>query len=384
MNRGMLGMRGTWEARRRRMFWVRSFCLSSCLAAGISVLLADGAAVFKSARPGYSWSFPADHGPHPGYRIEWWYYTGHLDARDGRRFGYQFTIFKVETAPWSERDPYPPVLFIAHAALADESQRRLVYHETFQRAFPGMAGVLRTGSGTGFFVESNRVKIDGRRHRLDFGSGDFRLRLDLNAAFDPVRHGRDGFSRKGPERDNASQYYSVVGLSGTAELRLAGERVAIERASGWMDHEFSSNFLGDGQRGWDWFWFELDSGERLMVFRVRSAEGGAAGDFYAGTLIAADGRKRGLDARSLRIVPGRTWTAPKSGAQYPVEFRLELEQEFLQVSAWFPENELRTKVAGITYWEGPIDVRGRFRGREVQGRGFLEMTGYAESVGKRF
>ena len=340
---------------------------------------------FKTARPGYAWSFPRDHGMHPGYRIEWWYYTGHLDARDGRRFGFQFTIFKVETTPWQTGDRFPPVLLIAHSALADESGERLLYHETFQRIFPGMSGNIPDAAEVGLFVERDRLRIDrgGARHRLDFGTKDFRLGLDLSTKLGPVLQGQGGFSPKGPEPENASHYYSLVDLVGSATLSIDGAAIPIESARGWMDHEFSSNFLGDEQRGWDWFWFALDNDVKAMIFRVRSNRG-PEHDYYSGTIIEANGNSRALDPGELRIEPLQTWRSPKTGAEYPVRFRVDIGTNRVTTDAWFPAKELNTRVAGVIYWEGPIDVTGTWEGREVRGQGFAEMTGYAESVGKRF
>jgi predicted secreted hydrolase len=50
---------------------------------------------WQAAAPGYAWSFPGDQQAHPGFRNEWWYCTGHLQAADGKRFAYQFTFFRV-------------------------------------------------------------------------------------------------------------------------------------------------------------------------------------------------------------------------------------------------------------------------------------------------
>ncbi|RMD75301.1 MAG: carotenoid 1,2-hydratase, partial [Chloroflexi bacterium] len=64
--------------------------------------------------------FPADHGPHPTFQTEWWYYTGNLTAENGRRFGFQLTFFRRALSP------YPPVresawatneIYMAHFAV---------------------------------------------------------------------------------------------------------------------------------------------------------------------------------------------------------------------------------------------------------------------------
>jgi hypothetical protein len=64
----------------------------------LAVLLTGGAGAgeaFEMPRPGRVWSFPQDHGSHPEFKTEWWYYVGHLKAASGESFGYQLTFFRV-------------------------------------------------------------------------------------------------------------------------------------------------------------------------------------------------------------------------------------------------------------------------------------------------
>ena len=56
------------------------------------ILLVLWQGVFELALPGYEFSFPRDHGNHPRYKLEWWYWTGHLTSKEGRRFGFQLTF----------------------------------------------------------------------------------------------------------------------------------------------------------------------------------------------------------------------------------------------------------------------------------------------------
>src|SRR5213593_1413088 len=61
--------------------------------------LASDSAGFARALAPRLLSFPADHGPHPDFRTEWWYYTGNLRTAAGRHFGFQLTFFRVALAP---------------------------------------------------------------------------------------------------------------------------------------------------------------------------------------------------------------------------------------------------------------------------------------------
>src|SRR5512139_3438173 len=77
---------------------------------------------WKQAIGLWTWVFPGDHGVHPDFRTEWWYFTGNLRDSSGRCFGYQLTFFRQGITlkpndpnnPWSVRD-----LYLAHFALTD-------------------------------------------------------------------------------------------------------------------------------------------------------------------------------------------------------------------------------------------------------------------------
>ena len=58
---------------------------------------------------------PRDEAPHDRL-TEWWYYTGHLLTDDGRRFGFEFVIFRAERGAF-------PVTWASHLALTDEDGR---------------------------------------------------------------------------------------------------------------------------------------------------------------------------------------------------------------------------------------------------------------------
>ena len=330
------------------------------------------------AAPGYDWAFPRDHGSHPPYRIEWWYYTGNLETPGGRRFGYQVTFFRVGVDPapenpsrWAVRD-----LHMAHLALTDIAGRRHLTAERLDRGGLGWAGA-RTGT-LDVWNGDWRAALDGERHRLEARDGAFGIELDLDPGKLPTRHGADGFSRKGPAAGNASYYYSMTRMPTGGRVLLDGEWIDVIGSS-WMDHEFGTSFLEPGQVGWDWFSIQLDDGSDLMVFQLRRTDG-QPDEHSAGTWVDPDGDPTPLVRDDVRLLPGRRWTSPSSGAAYPVEWRVELPelQAGFDVAAALDAQELHTDAStGVTYWEGAVDVSGQIDGRQVTGRGYLEMTGYS-------
>ncbi len=333
---------------------------------------------WRQAAPGYDWAFPRDHGSHPPYRIEWWYYTGNLETAGGRRFGYQVTFFRVGVDPapenpsrWAVRD-----LHMAHLALTDIAGRRHLTAERLDRGGLGWAGA-RTGT-LDVWNGDWRAALDGERHRLEARDGVFGIELDLDPGKLPTRHGADGFSRKGPAAGNASYYYSMTRMPTGGRVLLDGEWIDVIGSS-WMDHEFGTSFLEPGQVGWDWFSIQLDDGSDLMVFQLRRTDG-QPDEHSAGTWVDPDGDPTPLVRDDVRLLPGRRWSSPSSGAAYPVEWRVELPglQAGFDVVAALDAQELHTDAStGVTYWEGAVDVSGQIGGRQVTGRGYLEMTGYS-------
>ena len=332
---------------------------------------------WRQAEPGYAWQFPRDHGSHPEYRIEWWYYTGNLASDRGRRFGYQVTFFRVGVNPapenpsrWAVRD-----LHMAHLAVTDLGTGRHLFGERLDRGGLGWAGA-RTET-LDVWNGDWRASLDAGGHRLEVVDRSFGVDLRLEPGRGPTLHGENGLSRKGRSAGNASQYYSMTRMPTTGRIRLDGEWIDVTGAS-WMDHEFGTTFLEPGQVGWDWFSLQLEDGADIMVFQLRRADG-RPDEHSAGTWVDGDGTTA-LQREDVRLVPGRRWTSPASGASYPVEWRVELpgRQVSLDVTAALPAQELDTGAStGVTYWEGAVTVTGRVGGRRVRGRGYLEMTGYS-------
>jgi predicted secreted hydrolase len=347
---------------------------------------------WKSAAPGRPIVLPADHASHPEYKLEWWYYTGNLDAEDGRRFGYQVTFFRIgirenpaNRSRWAVRD-----LYMTHVALTDVTGRRFLFDERLNRAGPGWAGAATDRYRV--WNEDWEASLDGPTHRLRaaardrhglVGGGDaaralFALDLHLTEVGPPALHGDGGYSQKGSDPGNASHYYSLPRLPTRGTIVVDGRSRTVTGLS-WMDHEFGTSFLESGQLGWDWLAIQLQDGRSVMLYRFRRSDG-AFDPHSHGTLVERDGRARPLSLDRIAIEPARLWTSPASGARYPTAWtiRLPAEEITLSIAAVLDDQELRTtESAGVTYWEGAVDATGTVASRPVTGRGYLEMTGYA-------
>ncbi|HEY8536932.1 MAG TPA: lipocalin-like domain-containing protein [Vicinamibacterales bacterium] len=346
-------------------------CVLACAAAA-----AGHAATWRTASPDYVLQLPRDHASHPEYRIEWWYYTGNLETEGGRRFGYQVTFFRIGVTP----EPDNPSVFavrdlhIAHAAVTDIERRRHLVAERLNRGGVGWAGA--STSAYHVWNEDWFARLDDGRHVLQARDRQFAIDLVLAEGGPPVLHGERGYSRKGSTPGNASHYYSLTRMPTEGHLTIDGERLAVSGAS-WMDHEFGTSFLEPGQQGWDWFSLQLDDGTELMMFQLRRTDG-RVDPQSSGTLVSG-GVARALGAGAFTLTPGRRWTSGRSRATYPVEWRIQVpgERLDLMVRPVLDDQELTGLRTGVTYWEGAIEVTGTRGGRRVAGRGYLEMTGYA-------
>jgi predicted secreted hydrolase len=345
--------------------------------------LAVGAVLSGGEQAGFAralgprrFTFPADHGPHPEFRSEWWYVTGQLRAGE-RRFGYQFTIFRQALAPaapprpsaWASRQVY-----LGHLAVSDIGAGRFDSFERVAREGLGLGGAQAVPLRV--WVEDWSLEREGQvdglfplrlRARADNEGRTVTLSLSLEPGRGPVLQGDAGLSAKGPEPGNASYYYSMTRLPTRGRLTLDGVAFDVEGQS-WLDREWSTSALGPELEGWDWLALHLLDGRDVMVYRLRRRDGTPVAQSRA-TIIAADGQTRVFDAFTL--TPLAWWRSPGSGVRYPVSMRLTVPAAALtlEVRPLLQDQELRVSVR---YWEGAVEA---FAPR-LAGSGYLELTGY--------
>ena len=338
------------------------------------------------ALPARPLHFPRDHGAHPDLRTEWWYLTGHATDAQGRLFGLQITFFRsrVDAAqPLQSRLAARHLLF-AHAAITDVAGQRLVHDQRIARwngepgARPNFAALEDTHVALGDW--SLQRHADGRYTAQ--AAGDT-LALDLTAT--PTQalllQGEQGLSRKGPQPEQASHYYSQPQLALQGTLTLGGQRLRV-RGQAWMDHEWSEALLHPKAVGWDWFGMNLEDGHSVTAFQLRRADGSAlwaGGSFRAGRDADRPGAIYNFRPDAVDFRPQRHWTSPLTGARYPVEWMVRTPVDFYTVRALVDAQELDSRAStGTVYWEGLSDLIDS-NGRRV-GRGYLEMTGYARPL----
>ena len=331
----------------------------AALAQGFAGLGTD-AEGFAVPAPDPQFDFPADHGPHPDYRIEWWYLTANLRAVDGTAYGLQWTLFRSALAPGEDDGWQSPQIWFAHAAVTTPDRHFAT--ERFARGGVGLAGV-EADPFRAWIDEWEMAGPDFDTLSLTAQGPDFGYDMALRAQGPLVFHGADGFSVKSAS-GQASYYYSqpFYAISGT--LMLPSGPVEVT-GSAWLDREWSSQPLSDDQSGWDWFSLSFDSGDKLMGFQLRQRDGSA---FSAATWIAPDGETTAFPDGAFRADPlAETQVA---GRTIPTRWRVQLPDRDVNatVTALNPDAWMGLS---IPYWEGPVTITGSHGGV-----GYLEMTGY--------
>jgi predicted secreted hydrolase len=330
--------------------------------------------------------FPQDHGAHPEYQTEWWYFTGNLADAAGNRFGYQWTLFRSALAPaMAERDSELATnqVYMAHFAITDAEADLHTSFERYSRGAGGLAGA-EVDPAVAIWLEdwSVRQEASGALHLQASAEQEgepFAIDLLLTETQPPVLHGLEGLSQKGPEAGNASIYYSLIGLQSEGTVTSRGRAYEVAGTS-WMDHEFGTSALSDNAVGWDWFSIQLENGAAIMFAQIRTTDGGRIGEF-SGTLAQPDGSRTPIEASDFEIAIHDEWTSPRTGIVYPSGWTVTLPQHeiSLEVTPLVRDQEMKVS---FVYWEGAVDVTGVMNGQPVRGQGYVELTGYGAELGE--
>jgi predicted secreted hydrolase len=306
--------------------------------------------------------FPDDLAPHDRL-TEWWYYTGHVQDDNANLYGFQFVIFQVR------RGDFPPT-WAAHFAVTDTSADRFSYAERLEVFEVESADQLLD-----LEVADWRLQSDGETHRIIAEMDGYRLDVSLSAEKDPVLHEDDGYFEFAPGAE--SYYYSETRMNAEGSLTVDGNERSIS-GEAWFDQQWG-DFLVFDTIGWDWFSVQLDHGYEVMAWQSHDRQGNIL-DSNA-TILDPDGVPTDVAGEQLTITALDTWTSSRSGGTYPMGWTLEIESQDLElrVHPVMQDQELITlESTGVIYWEGMVAISGTMGGTQVEGLGYVELTGYAD------
>jgi predicted secreted hydrolase len=379
----------------------------------------------------WSWNLDEVFLPKPEYKNEWWYFTGHLETGEGEWIGYQVTFFRIGLRPYKLRELSIESLeslaapreggsrwrandvWMVHFAVSDIAKEKYSHDSRITRGAPGYVG----------WIPSARPDSASPSSPLYLKVGDWTLELKLpEATSDPVfwemklaskevaldltcdltmatLQGGDGISQKADGAGRASYYFSYPRMPTRGTVRLSGKSESKSvKGWSWFDREVGSSQLSKNQLGWDWFAVQLDSGDCLMLYQMRTKSGKMDPNSHGAWIPASANRPltrelweskeswvqnetKELTAEDYRLIPGKSWSPADVtgvGSGYPVEWTVELP-EFdlsLQVKAAFKEQEFGGAKGVIRYWEGAHKVQGNQQGSAINGKAYVEMTGY--------
>lgn len=341
----------------------------------------QGSEGFARATEPIALKFPQDHGPHPDYQTEWWYYTGNLQTNDGRRFGYQLTFFRrgitANLTPTGS-DWRTNQIYFAHFAVTDAQANVHNASEMYSRGAAGLAGAA--GEPYHVWIENwyaQGLNPDASNVHLFADDGKMSLDLNLDAVKPPVLHGNQGLSQKTDEVGDASYYVSFTRMPTQGTLKINGATFSITGTS-WFDHEWGTTGLGPNAVGWDWFSIQLNDNREVMLFQIRNKDGSIE-PLSSGTLVEPDGTFKHLQKNDVKISPLDTWTSPVSQGKYPGKWQISSRVgDFdLTLTPLIADQEMQIS---FTYWEGAVNIAGTSNGAPVQGQGYVELTGYAKNA----
>lgn len=370
-------------------FWLTTRTDDASIDTSVAVADAMGSDTtgYRRAATPRAFVFPEDHGPHPGFKTEWWYLTGNLSTAAGRRIGYQWTLFRVALNP---PDRHPMRLagtadttswqtnqfYMGHFAISDVANEQHYDAEQFERVSAGLAGAqaepFRVWLGNWSIEQTGSQPFPARLRAHDEAIG---LDIVVNPVKPHVLQGKRGLSQKGPGTGNASYYYSYTRMNAEGIAVVEGDTLQVTGSS-WMDREWSTSALGEDQVGWDWFSLQLDDGRDLMYYQLRKTDG-TPSRFSEGVVVAKDGSSTPIGREDVTLEVLERWTTPDGSRSYPVRWRLQVPAHGLDlpIEATFPNQEMNTSVR---YWEGAVTIDG-----DTPGRGYVEMTGYGDSPASR-
>ncbi|MCL5023532.1 MAG: carotenoid 1,2-hydratase [Nitrospirae bacterium] len=345
--------------------------MSVCLIT-LSLFSHSWAGEFRDVTPDSRLSFPADYYYRKDFRVQWWYFTGHLFDAKGREFGYELTFFVVgvQKRHYTSRFGVNS-LYISHFALSDVQEKRYCFSdETDSEAF-GLAGA-KDGE---LNVRVGNSILDGSVTRMHIRASDGEKALDLTLTPEkpPVLNGEKGYSRKSEDSPLfASLYFSLTDLKTTGSLEIGDTKFSVAGKS-WFDRELSSRELSANETGWDWFSLQLDDGREIMLYLIRKKDG-SPDRYSAGTFVYPNGSYRHLTFGDFKVTASARYRSKKTGAEYPSRWEVAIPSEHLAltITPLIRDQEfIAAHSTGNHYWEGACKVEG-----SATGRAYVELTGY--------
>ena len=326
--------------------------------------------------------FPRDHGAHPKFFAETWFFSGHLATQEGRQFGFQLMFVRIALTPeppqsssaWATNQIYR-----AHFALTDVAADQFYTSERFSRAALGLSGAEE--DPVRVWLENWSMTVlsehaDLPHFRLQADDDDFAMDLNLQSIKATVAPDGEDFVQAGSSGDGLRVYWAPR-MSAQGQLKIGNEQYDVAGLA-WLERAWGAVPIGgEGQIEFDRFVLQLDDDREMMIFQLHRRDGSAA-PAVTGLLISAVGEIYRLGRRDLNLQVTHEWRSPIDGARYPAGWRLQLPYAKINLV-------LRPTVANqemnfiLRYWGGTVAFSGDVGGQPVTGSGYAELRGYGRA-----
>ena len=365
--------------------------------------------------------------PHRSSAIEWWYLNCHLDTARGPQS--LFVAFFRQAANRHEQTGAVEYAHWITWALSDPDEGRYYASTRVDQSAPRL-GLERIDRGEGAkdprinramrevlsrgavplpdrmfdrapIVHTDELYLDFDGNRLvREKDGSYRLilvdrrqKIGADLVFrpqkPPARHGQNGVVSG--VQDEVMFYYFIPRCRVEGSLTLAGAPLAVERGSGWYDHEFGfvpersaekppserpGKKSGRWQKvSWNWIAVQLSDGTDVTAFAQFRVDDGTLLATHA-VLCDPSGVARPL--RDAAFVPLDAWRSTRTFFEYPTAWTLRSADARLSLDARaaFRDQEVVTLVAKPAFWEGRMKVTGTMDGRPVTGLAWVERSGF--------
>lgn len=351
---------------------------------GIAETLAGPAESLRDGTEFDPVTLPRDLYAHANAQTEWWYYTGHGETAEGKRFGFELVFFKRRT----DLDKLSMIpmrilgnpIYFAHFALTDLDQESFFY--SHRKSSNGWFDHPASASESHFHLRLGdwSLRESHGAHILRATAGDIVFEADLKPSKPVVLNGRDRDGVSYKDSGEASRYFAYTRMEMEGDIVRNG-RAEHFTGSAWMDREFGTWTPTENQKGWDWFSIQLSDRTELMYYQLRDSKDHVS-PYSSGTFVGADGEFEALKSDDFTIKPTGWWKSPNSGATYPSGWKVTCEKQGLDltVTPCVRDQELDTRgTTMIIYWEGACVVEGTKNGQPINGRAYVELVGYDRS-----
>lgn len=321
--------------------------------------------------------FPQDEQKH-NFIVEWWYFNGHVQDKKGNHYSYMYCLFKADAKkinlPFFDKQPYP-ILYFAHSLLTDHQTNKfypdinyisLLSKDSFTKPLLYINFINPNKILNGFIC--NAIE-ETKPLQYEIKSESFALQL--KSAKKPLLENQKGWIE---HNHVGSYYYSLTNLKTKGFFEIDNKKIEVTGKS-WFDHQWANSKYNPAY-SWTWFCIQLDNNIELVVMKIQDSP---TDEFYLSTIMFADGKQNTYS--NVHVIPGATkWKSPITKAEYPISWKIEIPEEkiYLDLEPIVKEQEMLFGV--INYWEGPLRVSGKMKGKKITGKGFLELVGYKKGV----